>query len=684
MSIKIRLSSLIQIINIVYILSNESNRDYSEITRLLQSTINPNCECDPSKYQDSLNNNTNNRLLEENSIEFSSCNKTNSQNCVTVFKKDGSKTQIIGDKICSKCNIDFFIVGCTYNLTKCENPGCDIFGFCMNEYYEYCNIENNPFCFAEIVYNCYQFPEKCQNPPPHIKNLIKKYTNPGYLKEDGTCECLRICKNETEIQIWNSNQGKFTCIEVAQKEEVNNTETVSNSTTKTTKTFKNRIDSNSDLVYVITILNRGVTLPSSEFLGRYKKGKNENNEELKLTDPFKFNWNLQDEKYTNKSTADLRYIISPKIRSLYFNDDNKGYNFLTKTSYNQIGFISMQKEDTVWNLKILISYLYNQQSFASTSEYDKTKFLAGQYNEIDDIPKVASLSTDSSKYEYGFSYNECPKSRAWKNYSANRDHIKAHYSNRFKNLIEAFSKNAKRFSEKENPNENLTNDEKGVFYSANGTKLFNITTENLLNNIEEMENLTKIYIADYSYDQNYLNKEITDNNFTLIKEFYRFLNYDINTYSMLHTYISIQPLLSDIESIFIDIINNVANSTTATFPPKSKMITFSTNEYTFYALYKLMSYDLYSNITLTNDFFYTKDQTLFPFVDYNHSLQFELWRNRTSIPNTYYITIRQDFENTNKNQTSWLKSFDEFQSWLSTFYDSSGFDEDERKYFCGE
>jgi hypothetical protein len=97
-----------------------------------------------------------------------------------------------------------------------------------------------------------------------------------------------------------------------------------------------------------------------------------------------------------------------------------------------------------------------------------------------------------------------------------------------------------------------------------------------------------------------------------------------------------------------------------------------------------MSYDLYSNITLTNDFFYTKDQSLFPFVDYNHSLQFELWRNRTSIPNTYYITIRQDFENTNKNQTSWLKSFDEFQSWLSTFYDSSGFDEDERKYFCGE
>ena len=492
---------------------------------------------------------------------------------------------------------------------------------------------------------------------------INSFKFSGTRDSNNVCVCDKICLT-TQVQTYNSNENKFICTDQTSNDEDDNT-----NISPAVNTI--RIDPNSELLYVVSLMNRGPTLPSTKYLGKYEQGTNDNNEEIILSDPFMIQWNTQNEQYTDVSVELLKNTIVPNLRNLYFNDGGKGYSFLNTSRTNEIAFVSMSNEDTVWYLKYLITNLYNTTSLASTPDYVETDFIKGIYNE--ETVKVAKLSSDLSKYEYGFSYNECTKSKLWVNYAENLDEIKTHYADTFKSVITSFVKNAETFSRKRNTN--ISEDDVGYFYSSTGSLLYNITFENLLNNMEDMQDLVKLYLADYAYDPNTM-KKLTDTNYETIKTLYRFFNYEINTYSMMHTYLTVQPLLRRIESIFIDIIGG----TQVNYPKNSKMLVYSANDYIFMALNKLINYnsDDYTN----KDSFYYQNTTYSPYIDYNYNIQFELWKNKTNSPNTYYVTLRENMNNKNKNVTTWLKGFTEFQDWLSSFYDSVGYDQSEREYFC--
>ena len=520
----------------------------------------------------------------------------------------------------------------------------------------------------------------------------------GTIDENGFCVCDAICSDEQEEYFDEVSQERkcrnkqsSNNQDDANSQNVNNNNN-NNSDGPTTEIndpckFMECIPKQADLLYSIMLINKDVTLPDLNVLGTYEINSNESNNEIDLKDLFKLKWTSNEYITTNKAQLRLKENIIPKLKNLYYKEHDRGYTFLTKNKTNEIGFISMNIESCKMYLKNMISLLYNNSTITIDKQYDETLFNGDSFIFPDDpnsvlksLPRVASLGGSTDIYEYGFSYNKCPRMMNWKNYALNLDMYKEHFKTdkKITDIIKKFNKIAMKLSIEENKSKNkeIKEEEKGIQFNKEGDINIDMRLDNLINNFNLTETISKLFIADYSYDDNHMKKISEGLSLDDVKSLYNFFLYDINTYSMLHTYISIQPFFKRIESIFLDIINGKTED--LSYPKNSKMLIYCVDETVFASFYKIINYDKSKS---KNEFYYKRDNI--KYIDYNYNIQFELWKDKSIVPNKYYVSLRNNMMLGNQT-IEFSKEFSKFQSdWLSKFYNSIGFDAKEREYFCG-
>ncbi len=343
-----------------------------------------------------------------------------------------------------------------------------------------------------------------------------------------------------------------------------------------------RIDSTSDLIYVISLLNNGVTLPDTNLLGSFVKPTNDNNNQNTNTDPWLQQWKSQDVLFTAKSISTAT-SVADQISALYFNTGNTGYNFLNLTQKNSISFIATNEVSQSY-LNNLISRLYNISQVLPES-YSFTNYLNGDFTYLSSSSsfKYGYFSSSDAMYNYGFQYNQCQKNINWKNYASTLPKNLQYYQKTFLNLFNSFEYYASQSNMLKNKITSQQTPISNLFYSQQTNKAFlNITSSNLSTNITQMEILVKNYIADYSINPDQMNKNFTSININDVNNLLRFINYDINTFSMLHNFIAVQPLLKVIETLFDD---QITGNSVESNPKGAKALFFTTNDYIFTTLY---------------------------------------------------------------------------------------------------
>lgn len=436
------------------------------------------------------------------------------------------------------------------------------------------------------------------------------------------------------------------------------------------------ITPNSDLLYSVVLINQGVTLVSDRYLGSYK---NVSLDTLTTkVDPFKITWTASNlDNYNIQSQLDR---IDDKVKSLknlyYKSSSTSAYDFL-KGKIEEIAVVASSELKSYNYLDNFLRRLFVNFTSFFQATYDEKEFINGDYMPSSGTLKIPSLTKDQDLYSYGYAFNNCPKNKRWKNYSSTMKDIIAIYNNNteFEAIRYAFSSAASKFALQDSQFPTQNTQASPIYYSSEGP--INITIEYLRSNMTEMELLVDMYLADNAVASPTLNKNVIINDIRKVQMLSNFFKYDISTYSMLHCYLMIQPFLSRIESIFLEIINKVSPPTK--YPDKSKLLIFSTNQYPFIALNKLFNYSTDKEKKKVK--YFMRDTTRY--IDYDTSIQFELWRNRTLLQESYFVTLREDFNSNQMNSTVvWSKTFPEFQSFLSNFYNSIEYNRTERQYFC--
>lgn len=430
------------------------------------------------------------------------------------------------------------------------------------------------------------------------------------------------------------------------------------------------ITSNSDLVYSVILINQGVTLVTDRFLGSYK---NVSLDTLTTkVDPFKISWTPSSLiTYSDAQLGRLEDKVKAMKGLYYKSSSSSAYEFL-KGKQEEIVVVANSEDKSVPYLYNFLKYLYTNVTTAYTA-YEEASFANGLYNPTSGILQIAYLSEQQDLYSFGFAFNTCSKNQKWRSYASSMKSIIDEYTNNkdFENIMKAFKDAATKFATQETQNPNAP----PYFFGPDGT--LNITVNYLKSNMTAMEILTDIYFSDYTIDSATLSKNVIINDLSKVRGLSNFFKYDINMYSMLHCYLMVQPFLSRIESIFIEIINK---ATPTKYPSKSKVLVYGTNQYPFIALNKLFYYS--TDKTKKAQKYYTRDTT--KFIDYDTSYQFELWRNRTLQQESYYVTLREDFNfKLGNSSVVWSKTFPQFQSFISDFYNSIEYNVTERQYYCG-
>lgn len=421
--------------------------------------------------------------------------------------------------------------------------------------------------------------------------------------------------------------------------------------------------SNSTLIYSFFIITPGVNFPTGTSLGTYKKPNPVTDDipNLVVNDTFGESW--KNDNYFSRVEKSISESILPAFKSLYQGYDSttrEGYNFLsTSSKTNEIAFIAMDQEENLDYTQAFISLYYSNSSTASEVSYSESEYLNGTYSNViyPTLPSIASLDTSASRYLFGFDYFNCRKTKNWKAYAQKKSFLLSTYQTKFSDIINKWYE--------------VTNQYGCIFYSKTGDILYDFNIKNMNESMTYVSEMAKLFLADIEMGfQDKIREFNPTSSVQGVKNLHKFMQYDVLMYSMLHTYIAVQPLIKRIEKMFIALINNDVSN----YPPNSKLTFFSVNEYTLGALYKIFNYN--ATVAKNTSYLHYNDN---PYIGYEYNIQFELWKNNTS--KEFYVAFRENMKNSNQTLV-YSKSWNDFRTWLSKFYNSKGYTYDERVFFC--
>lgn len=421
------------------------------------------------------------------------------------------------------------------------------------------------------------------------------------------------------------------------------------------------VERSSTLLYSFFLINPSAHFPTNMQRGTYQILTKESLRSYEETDLFKeTQWN--DFNYNNYVSRRMSDSIIPSFKRLYqkanITNSDGGYLFLSSESKitqtpNEIVFITLTNSISKQFTNSFILNFYNMlDTTVEEIEYNNSNLLANEFFKDYSIPNLLVINKDYGKINLGFEYNQCKNFNNWKKFKSESKFIKDNIRSRYSSIVNTWY------------NHILNGNNTADFYDKSGNIIYTFKNETKFDDIEKLGMLTKLYITNERLQFKSRTKDFSIDIKNVI-QLDNFITYNIDLASMLHTYLSVQPILNIIENTF----NAVMSNKTESYPKGSKMMFMTLNTHLFTALHKLLNYDLSK-----------KDDLIFnPTISHEYSLQIELWRNKED---KHYIAFRENMKPYN-HTIMFFKDVPEFSKYLKRFYDNTGFSDEERIKFCG-
>jgi hypothetical protein len=446
----------------------------------------------------------------------------------------------------------------------------------------------------------------------------------------------------------------------------------------------------STLDFVFLLTTPGLTRPEDLLQGYFTKveeseeesesespsNSNNSGDPATSSDVFKMKWNITSNQMDSQGLESVKNLAE-KIISFYKNN----LTFLTLNDTSEIVFITNEKTSSLVFEKSLLTSLYGALSEYYIAEvpfsfesYNSTYFnpknnISALSQTSQFIPKVAQLQDDYISIKMGFSFfKQCSKMLNYKRFS-DSDGILIVELSQFSDVLSLW---AEKFL-KQNSKSNQT------FYDVRGNSYFSdLSLEQLKENFTLTWVLTKTLLADLTRFKNeqekmdILKKYLPDENTDRLKSLYKFLSFKVILSSELYTYLMISPFMYFmIEKFNTRILND--KSTNSYY---NKLVHFTLDEISISAFYKIFNYESKKKNSDNNDLSYLES---YPFVSYDFSISFELWKDKTSESGDYYVVARENFS----ELPLFSVSVQNFSILLEMIMISPDFTLKERIFYCG-